>query len=419
MIQVSESKACALFRPDRRAEHHVRCCRVLEQVLQKAAYYPDSTGWMSVADRCTDAWLRPIEERAALIRQQADVFVLVGVGGSNNAARAVIEALPQSRDRKILYAGNNMSAWEMNRILEQLAQKRVHINVIAKNFETMEPGIAFRRLRRFLSAAYGADAPAHITVTGTEGSHLHRLCLEHGYGFLPFPGDIGGRFSAISEVGLLPMAVAGLNIRRLIHGAAAEEARLFAEGPEENRALRYALDRFLMYQDGCRVELLASFEPRLQWFAKWWAQLFGESEGKQGRGLYPVSVSYTEDLHSVGQFIQEGTPVLAETFLHLPAGKEACLLPPDTVDDRFDYLDGRDFAEINEAAYSATVAAHSRRLPCVELSLNGLEEKTFGALFYFFEFACYCSALLLEVNPFDQPGVEAYKRHMFQALGKP
>lgn len=419
MIRISEPLACGLFWSDRCAEHDARCRRVLEQVLRRTEQFPDSTGWMPVAGRCTDAWLRPIEERAAFIRQQADVFVLVGVGGSNNAARAVIEALPQSCDRKILYSGNNMSAWEMNRLLEQLEGKRVHINVIAKNFETMEPGIAFRRLRRFLSAAYGPEAPAHVTVTGTEGSHLHRLCQEHGYGFLPFPADIGGRFTAISEVGLLPMAVAGLDIRRLIRGAAAEEARLFAEGPAENRALRYALDRFLMYEDGRRVELLAFFEPRLRWFAKWWAQLFGESEGKQDRGLYPVSVSYTEDLHSVGQFIQEGTPILAETFLHLPAGADRCPLPPDDVDDRFGYLDGRDFTEINEAAYGATVAAHSLRLPCVELSLDVLDEETFGAMFYFFEFACYCSALLLEVNPFDQPGVEAYKRHMFQALGKP
>lgn len=419
MIQIFEPTACALFQSDRKATYKTQCCQVLEQVRQRSHHYPDSTGWMSVADRCTDGWLRPIEARASFIRDQADVLVLVGVGGSNNAARAVIEALPQSCDRKILYAGNNMSAWEMNRVLEQMEGKRVHINVIAKNFETMEPGIAFRRLRCFLSTAYGADAPAHVTVTGTEGSHLHRLCREQGYGFLPFPGDIGGRFTAISEVGLLPMAVAGLDIRQLIRGAAEEETRLFAEGPEENRALRYALDRFLMYQDGRRVELLAFFEPRLRWFAKWWAQLFGESEGKQDRGLYPTSVSYTEDLHSVGQFIQEGTPVLAETFLRLPADEEKCLLPPDAVDDRFGYLDDRDFAQINEAAYCATVTAHSQRLPCVELSLEHLDEKTFGAMFYFFEFACYCSALLLEVNPFDQPGVEAYKRHMFQMLGKP
>lgn len=419
MIQITEPASCPLFQPQRKAEHSLPGRQVLEQVKARSANYPDSTGWMSVAARCTDDWLRPIEERAAFIRQQADVFVLVGVGGSNNAARAVIEALPQSCDREILYAGNNMSAWEINRVLDRLQGRRVHINVIAKNFETMEPGIAFRQLRRFLRETCGADAPAHITVTGTEGSHLHQLALEHGYGFLPFPGDIGGRFTAISEVGLLPMAAAGLDIRRVIRGAAAEEARLMAEGPEENRALRYAMDRYLMYQDGRRVELLAFFEPRLQWFAKWWAQLFGESEGKQDRGMYPAAVSYTEDLHSVGQFIQEGSPVLAETFLHLTGLEPPCRLIPDEVDDRFGYLDGRDFSDINAAAYAATFAAHSQRLPCIELSLDSLSEETFGELFYFLEFTCYCSARLLEVNPFDQPGVEAYKGHMFQALGKP
>lgn len=391
---------------------------VLDLVRQGTGRCPDSTGWISVARRCTEPWLRVLEDRARLIRNQADTFLLVGVGGSNNAARAVLEALPERCDRRVLYVGNNISSWEMNRVLAQLQGHEVHIDVIAKNFETLEPGIAFRRLRRYLTERYGDRAAEHITVTGTEGSTLHDLCRRHGYAFLPFPKNIGGRFTAISEVGLLPMAAAGLNIRDVVAGAAEEEARLMSESAEENRALRYARARRAMYEAGCRVELLAFFEPRLQWFARWWAQLFGESEGKKERGMYPSWVSYTEDLHSVGQFVQEGSPVLGETFLHLPQPEPSCQLPPDEVDDRFSYLDGMDFGAINEAAYQATLAAHSARLPCVELETDALSEKTFGRLFYFFEFACYCSAELLGVNPFDQPGVEAYKNRMFQALGK-
>lgn len=419
MVRVSEVQNSTLFQaacPDALLQ---KGREVLEKVKQKNAFYPDSTGWMDVASRCTESWLEPILARADYIRRQADAFVLVGVGGSNNAARAVIEAMPQRCDREVIYAGNTMSAWEMERVLAKLKNRSVHINVIAKNFETMEPGVAFRRLRRFLTEVYGEAANDHVTVTGTEGSHLHDLCRTHGYAFLSFPKNIGGRFSAISEVGLLPMAVAGLDVRALLKGAMAEEAALMAEDAAENRALRYALDRYRMYLDGRRVELLAFFEPRFSCFARWWAQLFGESEGKQDTGMYPAFVSYTEDLHSVGQFIQEGSGILAETFLLTTETPPSSPLTPDQVEDRFSYLDDADFAAINQVACAATQKAHGQRLPCAELTVGALNEETFGQLFYFFEFACYCSARLLDVDPFDQPGVEAYKNHMFQALGKP
>lgn len=391
---------------------------VLDTVRAGEEAYRDSTGWMNVDDWAGESWLDRYEALAQQVRREADALVVIGIGGSNQAARAVVDAIGEKGGTKIVWAGNSISAYEMNAVLDSIRGMRVSINVIAKNFETLEPGIGFRALRAFLKEQYGGDYARHVICTGTEGSHLHELCKEHGYMFLPFPNKIGGRYTAMSPVGLFPMAVAGMDIRAMAQGARHMCQRLYSEPAQTNVALRYAVIRNLLYQKGYRMEMLSFFEPRLFRFAKWWMQLFGESEGKDNLGLYPLFGNFSEDLHSIGQFLQDGTPVIFETFLDVRHSGASLKLHGDDVDDRFDYLDGKDFDEINRAAYEATLQAHSGRFPCLELEVERIDEKTFGQLFYFFEFVCYLSAKILGVNPFNQPGVEAYKNNMLAALGK-
>ena len=266
---------------------------VLERVQKGEAAYADSLGWLHVDEWAGEEVLSRIEQLAAQIRKTCDAFVLIGVGGSNNAARSVIEALADGTGPEIVYAGNTLSANAMNRMLKRLEGKRFAVDCIAKNFETLEPGASFRVLRRELAARCSpAEAAARILCTGTEGSPLEELCQKEGYTFLPFPTNIGGRYTAMTYVGLLPMAVAGIDIRALVRGAAGMEQALRSGAPEDNLALRYAVLRNLYYQRGYKLELLASFEPQFRWFYKWWVQLFAESEGKDGKGLFPVCAEY-------------------------------------------------------------------------------------------------------------------------------
>lgn len=396
-----------------------RHASLLETVKKREEQYRDSLGWLDVEEWAGEEWLSKCEKLAAYVKERADVLVVVGIGGSNQAARAVAEAIGEKSSVKLVFSGNNISADDICSVVKQLEDKRVFINVIAKNFETLEPGICFWALRNILREKYGAAYSDHVICTGTIGSHFERLSKDEGYHFLPFPDNIGGRYTALSPVGLFPLAVAGIDIRKMAHGGKKMQERLYRESAEENIALEYAVVRNLLYQKGFRMEMLSFFEPRYYRFAKWWRQLFGESEGKDNKGLYPVYGSFSEDLHSIGQFIQEGTAVIFETFLNVEKTEPSFILRHDGLDDRFVYLDGMDFTDINRAAYEATVAAHSKRLPCMKLTVPAIDEESFGQLFYFYEFTCYLSAKLLGVNPFDQPGVEAYKQYMFQKLGKP
>ena len=367
--------------------------------------YADSQGWLHVDEWAGEEVLAHIERIAAHIRETCDAFVLIGVGGSNNAARSVIEALADGTGPEIVYAGNTLSANAMNRMLKKLEGKRFAVDCIAKNFETLEPGASFRVLRRELAARYSPEEAAdRIICTGTYGSSLEALCKAEGYTFVPFPTNVGGRYTAMTYVGLLPMAVAGIDIRTLVRGAADMETTLHTGVPEDNLALK--------------LELLASFEPQFRWFYKWWVQLFAESEGKDGKGLFPVTAEFSEELHAVGQYIQDGAPLMFETFLDVEARQDSLVVMPDGKADYFDYLNGKDFYDINKAAFSATVTAHSEKLPCLIFDVPALDAYNFGQLFYFFQFACYISGSLLGINPFDQPGVEAYKGWMFKALGK-
>ncbi len=394
---------------------------VLEGIGSEADFekYGDSLGWFNIDTWANEAELSAIEELAAKVRRDADVFVLIGVGGSNNAARSVIEAFPECDGPEIVYAGNSLSPWAFEQVMNKIRGKSVYIDCIAKNFQTLEPGSAFRVLREYLYETYGDKANERIIATGSRNSLLEAICREHGYSFVEFPQTVGGRYTAVTAVGLLPMAVAGIDIRALVKGAADMAAELKGCRDITQSAYRYAVARNLYYNEGYRMEMLASFEPQLHWFYKWWIQLFAESEGKDDQGLYPISGEYSEELHSVGQFLQDGSPVIFETFLHVKDPQVSMIVHPDgRVKDDFDYLNGKDFREINEAAYGATLRAHSEKMPCMVLEVEKLTPYSFGEIFYFFMYTCYVSAGILGVNPFDQEGVEAYKQRMFKALGK-
>lgn len=399
-----------------RREAAGRACRALYESTAEDA---DAKGWLSCGGAAVQ--LHEILSIAGEIRERAEVFVLVGVGGSNQAARAMIEALRREGDRpEVIYAGNTLSACEVRRLLDKIHGKSVYINVIAKNFETLEPGSHFRVLRSEMTRRYSAQEMARrVILTGTRGSRLEEIAQEHGYRFLSFPEAIGGRYSAFCPVGLLPVAAAGLDVGAFLRGVSDME-RCIRTAPENNAAVDYAAMRSLLYTKGFGIEMLVSFEPRLHWFAKWWTQLFGESEGKDHQGIFPASADYSEELHSMGQYLQDGQRCIMETFLRVADPGASVRVEPDPgFGDGFDYLDGVDFTAINRAAEKATVSAHTAGgVPCMTLEVPRIDEAAFGRLYYFFMAACAVSGKISGINPFDQNGVEAYKKSMFAILGK-
>ena len=393
--------------------------KALETAQNGEERYRISLGWHNVDEWAGEKWLSRYEELAAKVRKDADALVVIGIGGSNQAARAVYEAIGCKSNVELIWAGNSISAHSICEVIKALeSKKNIYSDCIAKNFETLEPGIGFRAMRDVLRKRYGKDYASHVICTFTEGTQAWKLAEEKGYEILPFPMNIGGRFTALSPIGLFPLCVAGIDIRAIADGARHMRERLLSEPAESNMALQYATARTLLAQKGKTVELLSYFEPRFFRLAKWWKQLFGESEGKDDKGLLPMDTCYSEDLHSLGQFVQDGKPMLFETFLDVQKQDFSYVLRDDDVDDRFGYLNCKDFWEINKAAFQATISAHSRRFPCLIMEVPAIDEQTFGQLFYFFEFACYVSCNITGVNPFDQNGVEAYKIDMFRLLGK-
>ena len=382
----------------------------------------DLTGWRTLLTQPDYGVIEEVEALAAEIRERADVLVCIGIGGSYLGAQAVIDALSPYFGRKgpeVLFAGHHLSEAYLQQLLAYLEGKRVYINVISKSGTTLEPAVAFRFLRRWLEAhADDADRRTIIT-TSPEGGALNHIGQERGYRKLVLPEGIGGRFSVLTPVGLLPIAAAGLDARALFEGAA-DAAGRYAE-VRANPALDYAASRHLLHTRGYTTELLAVFEPRLRGVGFWWQQLFGESEGKEGKGLFPVSVQYTTDLHSLGQYVQEGKRVLAETFLlaGTAAGALAVERSADNADG-LDYLTGKSVTEIEGAAYGATAQAHADGgVPNQTVRLDAPDAPHIGEAIYFFEHAVAVGGYVLGVDPFDQPGVEAYKKEMFRRLGRP
>lgn len=389
--------------------------KAIYQTLKQEKSTSDSLGWMMPNQWISDDHFAKIEQIANEIRQKADVLVVIGIGGSNQGARAVIDALGNTSGCEIVWAGNTLSSFEYEQILAYLKDKTFCIDVIAKNFETLEPGVAFRVFRLELVKRYGLQANGYIYATGTIGSYFEQLSKHHGYTFLTFPTDIGGRYSIFSDVGLLPIAVANLDIRALCRGAEDMAASIDLDFEDVSS---YAIARNVLYKKGYRIEMQSFFEPRLFRFAKWWIQLMAESEGKRGKGIYPVMGSFSEDLHSIGQYVQEGSPIMFETFIIVDTNPSLITLESDSVDDRFEYLDSFTLAEVNTICQNATIAAHGKVLPVLSIRIKEINAYELGQLFYFFMMICAISGRLLGVNPFDQPGVEAYKDLMFENLGK-
>ena len=418
MIGLDYSHASKFFSPSDLQDFATSNADVLATCCAGEKRYADSLGWLSVDEWANELTLRRVKDLATRYRALADTFVIIGVGGSNNAARSVTEAL-RPHGMRIIYAGNTLSAQALNLMLASLEGHDVVVDCIAKNFETLEPGSSFRLLRQWLVAKYGQEEAARrIVCCGTIGSSLNALATEQGYAFVPFATNVGGRYTALTAVHLLPLACAGVDIDTLAAGARQMEALCRKTPAAQNDALLYACARKLLWEKGYRIELLSFFEPRFRWFSKWWEQLFGESEGKCGSGLFPASAEYSEELHSLGQYVQDGTHQLFETFIDLvePTDLDTLVLGPTDVADGFRYLDGADFWDINKASFSATREAHASTLPVLTLTVDRADERHFGMLFYFFAFSCYLSATLMGLNPFDQPGVEAYKQLMFKTL---
>ncbi len=409
------------------AQQTARLASAHEMLVQGTGAGADFRGWLDPLQMVTDEQVSEIEAIASDLRARSDTLVVIGIGGSYLGARAVIEALapPGHSAASVVFAGQNLSSRYHADLLASLESKRVALNVVSKSGTTTEPAVAFRLLRALVERQAGSAEAARdriVATTDAKKGALRTFAGERGYRALPIADDVGGRYSVLSPVGLLPIAYAGVDIRALRAGAkACADAAATTSDPLANPVLFYAAARNLLYNQGCAVEILASFEPRLHYLLEWWKQLMGESEGKDHAALYPSSVEYTTDLHSLGQYVQQGRRFLMETFLIVDGRDEPVLpLPEGDNADELGYLAGRPLTDINQAAYQATALAHrDGGVPNLTLTLPRLDAFHLGFLLYFFERACPISGYLLGVNPFDQPGVEAYKKNMFALLAKP
>jgi len=354
--------------------------------------------------------------------------VVIGIGGSYLGARSVIEALSPYFEKdvdipELIYAGHHLSETYMSELLSYLQNKKFGIIVISKSGTTTEPAIAFRFLKKLLEEKVGkANAKDLIVaITDEEKGALKQLSDQEGYETFVIPDDVGGRYSVLTPVGLLPIALAGFDIKEMVNGAIAMRKDCIDNSPEENMVVEYAAVRNLFYNDGLHVEILANYEPRLSYIAEWWKQLYGESEGKENKGIFPASVNLTTDLHSLGQYIQEGKRFIFETVLTVENGQADLKIEEEPKNlDKLNYLVGKNVDFVNKSAEEGTRQAHvSGGVPNLTITLSEINENTIGQLLYFYELACGVSGYMLDVNPFDQPGVEAYKKNMFRLLGKP
>ena len=390
----------------------------------------DFLGWMDLPAGEETEEIRRIRVAAKTIRETSDVFVVVGIGGSYLGPRAAIELLQGCNrnlgkgkgDPQILFAGNTLSTRAWNELVKLLEGKDFSLCLISKSGTTTEPAIATRALRWLLERRYGTEGAKKRTfaITDPENGALRRMAEEEGWESFVIPPSVGGRYSVLTAVGLLPMAVAGIDPMEVMMGAA-EAKEEYDLRSFENPVWLYAAIRNLLYRKGKKIEILESFEPGFKMMGAWWQQLFGESEGKDGKGIFPVCAEFTPDLHSLGQMIQQGEQNLFETMIRFDPPQNACVIGPDYKNlDGLNYLEGKTLDFVDEQAYRGTLAAHvDGGVPVITMEAGPLDARKLGELFWFFELSCGISAYLLGVNPFDQPGVEFYKRNMFALLGKP
>lgn len=390
-------------------------------------------GWLNLPEQYDKEEFDRIKKAASTIQQDSEVLIVIGIGGSYLGAKAAIEFLRHPfynglsrklrKTPEIYFAGHNISSDYMNGLIEIIGDRDFSINIISKSGTTTEPAVAFRIFKALLEKKYGKEEAAKRIYATTDRARgaLKNLADEEGYESFVVPDDVGGRYSVLTAVGLLPIAVSGADIDALMKGAAEERNRCHNNDFYQNPALLYAAYRNLLLRQGKEVELLVNYDPALHYVAEWWKQLYGESEGKDLKGIFPASVDFTTDLHSMGQFIQNGNRLMFETVLNIERSNTSILLEEDEKNtDGLNYLKGKDLDFINSKAMQGTVLAHSDgNVPNLILELGDKSEYTLGSLFYLFEFACGVSGYMLGVNPFDQPGVEAYKQNMFALLGKP
>ena len=390
-------------------------------------------GWLELPTNYDKKEFARIKKAAKKIKNDTDVLIVIGIGGSYLGARAVIESLTNTfynmmsdekrKTPRIMYAGNNLSPNYLNDLLEFIEDKDISINVISKSGTTTEPAIAFRIFREVLETKYGVEEARkriYVTTDKKKGA-LKGLADEEEYETFVIPDNVGGRFSVLTAVGLLPIAAAGINIDKLMQGAKEAQDKYSDGNLKYNSCYKYAVIRNILYNSKKTTEILVNYEPKLQYFTEWWKQLYGESEGKDGKGIFPAGVNFTTDLHSMGQYIQEGRRNLFETVINIekPASNIKINMDNDNVDG-LNYLAGKTLDYVNKKAMEGTVLAHvTGNVPNIMLSMEKLSPENIGHLIYFFEKACAMSGYILGVNPFNQPGVEEYKKNMFRLLEKP
>jgi glucose-6-phosphate isomerase len=399
-----------------------------QQVEEASGAGNNWLGWRRILKSPNDAELDRIERHAAEIREDADVFIVCGIGGSYTGAKAIIESLTsdfQSEGPEILYAGHHMGGKYLQDLMHYIQTpredgqtKKVYLNVISKSGSTLETALAFRTIRTWMHKEYGEEAKNHIVATtGNKGGVLNKIIDAEGYSKYIIPDDIGGRFSVLTPVGLLPVAVAGIDIQTLYYGAVAEFEQAEAD---PGKILEYATIRFILHKNGYALDVIGSFEPELLGFAAWTQQLLGESEGKEGKGLFPATASYSTDLHSIGQMIQQGQRNMLETLFAVEKPiSDLKITPRKDNTDELGYLEGKSFHEINQSAQEGTVQAHLEGgVPVIRIILEKLNAQQIGRFIYFYELMTAVYVYMLGVNPFNQPGVENYKKAMYRLLGK-
>ena len=415
MVKVDLSGVSAFFDP---AELDFAAASMAHrELVDRTGAGSDFTGWLELPQRIKDTELKSILSAAQRIRSRSKALVVIGIGGSYLGARGAIELLRPVRgenDPKIFFIGNGLSPDALNDMLQQLGDCDFDVNVISKSGTTLEPAVAFRIFRKLLKEKYGTAAKKHIfATTDAHKGVLKSLADSEGWECFVVPDDVGGRYSVLSAVGLLPMAVAGIDIKTVVNTAIEEFKALDLRSPE-NPAWQYAAARQHLYRNGKSIEILGCYEPSFRFMAEWWKQLYGESEGKNGIGIFPASVELTADLHSMGQYIQDGPRTLMETIVSFDEPCRGFTIPFEMGDpDGLNYLAGKELAGICKTAAEAVKAAN------IGISVPARDEAGFASLVCFFELACAISGYMSGVNPFDQPGVEAYKKNMFKMLGKP
>lgn len=433
MIQFNYSQNL-LFSDADIQQHQEEIAKAYQQLTTKSGKGNDFLGWLDLPEETDEVLLSQIQNCANRLERQSEMVVVIGIGGSYLGARAVIEALQHSykgfnpfsdnHAPYVTFAGNNISEDNLCELLEVLDHKDYSLIVISKSGTTTEPAIAFRILKKHCEDKYGKEWAKQriVAITDKARGALKQMADANGYETFVIPDDVGGRYSVLTPVGLLPIAVAGFDIRQLIAGARAMRHELLSQSSlSSNIAQQYALMRYLLYQNGKKIEMMVTYNPKMAFFIEWYKQLFGESEGKEGKGIFPTGATFSTDLHSLGQYIQEGERHLFETVLSIQQSRFQVPIPEDAENlDKLNYLLGKSIQEINLTAEEGTRIAHvDGKVPNLRLIVPKVDENNIGQLIYFFEFSCALGGYLLGINPFDQPGVEAYKKNMFRLLGKP